>query len=79
MQGWGTSLAWFANVLGSSEALLAAAPQRTETREHVADLLFESKHLGMSICRYNIGSAGWDSPDKLNLRPGANVDRCARL
>ena len=65
VQGWGTSLAWFANALG----------QRSQVRERLADLLFSEAGLALSIVRYNIGGAGPHSPDKDNLRPGANVAR----
>lgn len=62
-EGWGTALAWFANVTGGwPEA----------DREHLADLLYGSQGLGWTIARYNIG--GGDSPDtKPYLRPGAAV------
>jgi O-glycosyl hydrolase len=52
LEGWGTSLAWFAHVLGG-------APLPVRTR--VANLLFD-RHggLGLTVVRYNIG--GGENP-----------------
>jgi hypothetical protein len=70
-EGWGTSLCWFANIAGGY-----TDPLRT----YLADLLFDvSKGLGMQICRYNIGGAGWGTLDIPNFRYGANVERCGPL
>jgi hypothetical protein len=45
-EGWGTSLAWFANVIGHHPALT----------QHICQLLFDpSLGLGLNIVRYNIG------------------------
>ena len=50
-EGWGTSLCWWANRIGYSDALAQKA----------AELLFDAqKGLGMNIARYNIG--GGDDP-----------------
>ena len=50
-QGWGTSLCWWANRIGYSDALAQQA----------AELLFDPEiGLGMNIARYNIG--GGDDP-----------------
>ncbi|KAK9843650.1 hypothetical protein WJX81_001138 [Elliptochloris bilobata] len=65
-EGWGTSLAWFANIVGRFPDPL---------RNHLADLLFDAKvGLGMQICRYNIGGSGWDTADVGNFRYGANIE-----
>ncbi|POX57296.1 ricin-type beta-trefoil lectin domain protein [Streptomyces sp. Ru71] len=62
-EGWGTSLAWFANVTGGY-------PQ--EIREKLAALLFDDDGLGLNIARYNIG--GGNAPDvKDYLRAGGAV------
>ena len=51
-EGWGTSLAWFANILGG-------APD--PVRNHFADLIFDpNRGLGLNIARYNIG--GGENP-----------------
>src|SRR3954466_504596 len=51
-EGWGTSLAWSANVVSWL---------KPELREKFVDLMFsEDKGLGMTIARYNIGSG--DNP-----------------
>ncbi|MET3666128.1 glycoside hydrolase [Caulobacter sp. 1776] len=60
-EGWGTALAWFANVTGGW-------PDAERTR--LADLFYGPGGLGWTIARYNIG--GGDRPDvKPYLRPGA--------
>jgi len=62
-EGWGTALAWFAEVTGGwPEA----------DREHLADLLYGPAGLGWTIARYNIG--GGNPPHIAPyLRPGAAV------
>lgn len=62
-EGWGTALAWFANVTG-------AWPDGE--RQRLADLLYGPGGLGWTIARYNIG--GGNPPDIAPyLRPGAAV------
>ena len=62
-EGWGTALAWFANVTGGWP---------DEDRERLADLLYGPRGLGFTIARYNIG--GGDAPEtKPYLRTGAAV------
>jgi len=63
MEGWGTSLCWWANVVGGwSDA----------KREAIADLLFDPvKGLGLNLVRYNIG--GGDAPDHKHMRVGGAV------
>lgn len=65
IEGWGTSLCWWANMLGKWED--------EEKVNQVCDLLFNSeKGLGMNIVRYNIGG-GENPPNLANLRVGANI------
>jgi len=62
-EGWGTALAWFAEVTGGW-------PDRDRGR--LADLLYGQGGLGWTIARYNIG--GGNPPDIAPyLRPGAAV------
>jgi len=62
-QGWGTSLAWFANVLGGTP---------DSVRNHYADLIFDvHKGLGLNIVRYNIG--GGENPKYHYMEPRAAV------
>ncbi|GMA60198.1 hypothetical protein GCM10025859_06380 [Alicyclobacillus fastidiosus] len=62
-QGWGTSLAWFAYVIGG-------APNGV--RNHIADLLFsQQKGLGLNVLRYNIG--GGENPNLHFLQPRAKI------
>ncbi len=60
-EGWGTTLAWFANVTGGwSDA----------DRNALADLLFGSNGLRLNIVRYNIGGS---SASQQGMRPGGLV------
>jgi O-glycosyl hydrolase len=62
-EGWGTSLAWFANVAGGYP---------DEIRNKLADLVFGADGLNLNIARYNIG--GGNAPDVPDyLRPGGAV------
>ena len=61
--GFGTSLAWFGNVIGRFDH---------PVRERLADLLFDPQvGLGLNIVRYNIG--GGDHPRHDHMRPGGAV------
>ena len=58
-QGWGTSLAWWANIDFDEE-----------TKIKICELLFDKKYLGLNIVRYNLGGGtNPDNPD-LHMRPG---------
>ncbi|MFE7620122.1 glycoside hydrolase, partial [Streptomyces sp. NPDC057496] len=62
-QGWGTALAWFANVIGGWP---------DAQRNALADALYGADGLGFTIARYNIG--GGDSPETTPyMRAGAAV------
>ncbi|MHA4813033.1 glycoside hydrolase [Streptomyces aculeolatus] len=62
-EGWGTALAWFANVTGGWP---------DAQRNALADALYGADGLGFTIARYNIG--GGDSPETdPYMRPGAAV------
>ena len=62
-QGWGTSLAWFAHILGSTP---------DSVRNKYADLIFDKhKGLGLNIVRYNIG--GGENPKYHFMEPRAAV------
>ena len=62
-EGWGTALAWFADVTGGW-------PQAE--RQRLADLFFGRDGLGWTIARYNIGGGNRaDTPPY--LRPGAAI------
>ncbi|MEN1987662.1 glycoside hydrolase [Paenibacillus sp. ES5-4] len=63
-EGWGTSLAWWANDLGEWK-------DQAKLNE-VMDLVFDpAKGLGLNIVRYNIG--GEENPEMKALRPGGDV------
>ncbi|MDM4764243.1 glycoside hydrolase, partial [Galbitalea sp. SE-J8] len=61
--GWGTSLAWFANVTGGYS---------DEVKNKLADMVFGPDGLNLNIARYNIG--GGNATDVADyLRPGGAV------
>lgn len=63
LEGWGTSLCWFANVLGG-------APEAV--RNKYADLIFDpAKGLGLNVARYNIG--GGENPIYNFMQPRARI------
>ncbi|WP_230629853.1 glycoside hydrolase [Sphingomonas sp. Leaf37] len=68
-EGWGTALAWFANVTGDWPLA---------ERDRLADLFYTDRGLGWTIARYNIGggNAGGIKP---YLRPGGAVPGFWRL
>ena len=63
-EGWGTALAWFANLTGGWP---------DAERERLADLFYGSDGLGWTIARYNIGGGARAGATPLT-QPGANVD-----
>ncbi|MEV5339126.1 glycoside hydrolase [Streptomyces sp. NPDC052676] len=68
-EGWGTSLAWWANVFGA--------------REDFADLYFTMKSvpygdrtlpgLGLNIARYNLGACSWNSVNGESMVESPNI------
>ncbi|MEU8716505.1 beta-1,6-galactanase [Streptomyces sp. NPDC048663] len=68
-EGWGTSLAWWANVFG--------------TRDDFADIFFTTKSttynntslpgLGLNIARYNLGACSWNSVNGESMAASANI------
>lgn len=68
-EGWGTSLAWWANVFGA--------------RDDFADLFFTTKSvtyngtalpgLGLNIARYNLGACSWNSVGGESMAESANI------
>ncbi|MFC5659120.1 glycoside hydrolase [Streptomyces nogalater] len=68
-EGWGTSLAWWANVFG--------------TRDDFADIFFTTKDttydgtllpgLGLNIARYNLGACGWNSVGGETMAVSPNI------
>ena len=61
-QGWGTSLAWWANI-----------DYDDYTRNLICDLLFDKAHLGLNIVRYNIGGGTNPNNPDLHMRRGGVV------
>lgn len=74
-EGWGTSLAWWANVFGD--------------RDDFADLWFTTKSvtyngtalpgLGMNIARYNLGACSWNSVNGESMVVSPNIPRFKQI
>ncbi|AVT31650.1 beta-1,6-galactanase [Plantactinospora sp. BC1] len=68
-EGWGTSLAWWANVFGN--------------RDDFADIFFTTRSvayngvtlpgLGLTIARYNLGACSWNSVDDASMVASPNI------
>ncbi|WP_329291545.1 beta-1,6-galactanase [Streptomyces pseudovenezuelae] len=68
-EGWGTSLAWWANVFGA--------------RDDFADIFFTTKStsyngttlpgLGLNIARYNLGASSWNTVNGESMVASANI------
>ncbi|NLG83421.1 MAG: hypothetical protein GX493_02175, partial [Firmicutes bacterium] len=64
IEGFGTSLAWWANVVGGW--------QDYNKKRDILDLLFTtSRGIGLNIVRYNIG--GGENPEHEHMRVGAEI------
>jgi hypothetical protein len=74
-EGWGTSLAWWANVFGD--------------RDDFADLFFTTNTvsyggaslpgLGMNIARYNLGACSWNSVNGEAMVASPNIPRFKQI
>ena len=74
-EGWGTSLAWWANVFGD--------------RDDFADLFFTTKTvsyngaslpgLGLNIARYNLGASSWNQVDGASMVASPNIPRFKQI
>jgi galactan endo-1,6-beta-galactosidase len=74
-EGWGVSLAWWANVFGD--------------RDDLADLLFTERTvpllghdlpgLGLTIARYNLGASTWQPADGHRMVASRNIPRFKQL
>src|SRR5262249_10684408 len=69
LQGWGTSLAWWGNVVGGFPE-----PARSDYIQKVFDPV---QGLGLNVVRYNIG--GGENPAYHLWSPGAAGPGCGRL
>lgn len=61
-RGWGTSLAWWANI-----------DYDDFTKNLICDLLFDKNHLGLNIVRYNIGGGTDPKNPDLHMRRGGLI------
>ena len=61
-EGWGTALAWFANVTGGWP---------DADRDRLVELFYGPKGLGWTIARYNIGGGEPENAAAARMRPGA--------
>lgn len=60
LEGWGTSLCWWGNVIGSAGDRDFNG-NGIPDREEIAELAFSPEYLNLNIVRYNVG--GGDKPD----------------
>lgn len=58
--GWGTALAWWANMYGG----LTNIVDGQEQRKNITDMLFTDKGLNLNIARYNLGTC--ENPENTN-------------
>lgn len=67
--GWGTALAWWANMYGDLTNIVGGQEQR----KNITDMIFTDKGLNLNIARYNLGTyenpvnTSWDTV--LNMPP----------
>lgn len=76
LEGWGTSLCWWGNVIGAVGGRDFNG-NGIPDREEIAELAFSPEYLNLNIVRYNVG--GGDKPDSSIKRvegrvPGWTVD-----
>lgn len=65
IQGWGTSLAWWANIIGGWS---------DSQRMPLAQALYSpTQGIGLNVLRYNFGADGPDNQCHNQMRPGGNV------
>ncbi|MFF4019268.1 beta-1,6-galactanase [Streptomyces sp. NPDC001843] len=74
-EGWGTSLAWWANVFGA--------------RDDFADIFFTTKSttyngttlpgLGLNIARYNLGGCSWNSVGGTSMVASPNIPKFKQI
>ncbi|WP_207916464.1 hypothetical protein [Micromonospora sp. KC723] len=74
-EGWGTSLAWWANVFGD--------------RDDFADIFFTTRSvsyrgamlpgLGLNIARYNLGACSWNSVNGAQMVASPNIPRFKQI
>ena len=65
IQGWGTSLAWWANIIGGWS---------NKQRTALADALYSpTKGIGLNVARYNFGADGPGNVCHNQMRQGGNV------
>lgn len=63
MESWGTTLAWFANIIGGWEEDFNQ--NGTSDRDEIAELLFSPDYLNLNLVRYNIGGGENPSHDHM--------------
>jgi alpha-galactosidase len=65
IQGWGTSMAWWANIIGGWS---------NKQRTALADALYNpNKGIGLNVVRYNFGADGPGNVCESQMKPGRNV------
>ena len=65
IQGWGSSMAWWANIIGGWS---------TSQKTALADALFNpTTGIGLNVLRYNFGADGPGNTCHNQMQPGGNV------
>ena len=89
MESWGTSLCWFANIIGGWEEDFNGNGR--SDRDEIAELIFSPDYLNMNLVRYNIGGGenpshdhikrveaqipGWKTSEDSELDPTADTNQ----
>ncbi|WP_423509508.1 glycoside hydrolase [Streptomyces xinghaiensis] len=74
-EGWGTSLAWWANVFGDRDDFADAFFT-------LGDVPYDGRTLpglGLNIARYNLGACGWNSVDGESMAVSPNIPRFKQI
>jgi galactan endo-1,6-beta-galactosidase len=74
-EGWGTSLAWWANVFGDRDDFADLfSTTKTVTYNGVA-----LPGLGMNIARYNLGASSWNAVGSARMVASPNIPRFKQI
>ena len=79
-EGWGTSLAWWANVFGERDDLADAIFTMDFSDVTLASgQTLSVPGLGMNIARYNAGGCSWNSIDGQTMVESANIPKFKQI
>ena len=72
LKGWGTSMCWWGNIIGSWGNTDFNGNGRPD-REEIAELAFSPEYLNFNIVRYNVGGGDKDRRHDRNQRRNRSV------